>query len=123
MASTTRSRVIQGTVAVLLLLAVLTFAYIQSMKPLLQLGVGYGARVACGCRYFGNRPLASCAADFEPGMESIRLKEDPATRSVTAYVPLIASRTARFDPVLGCQPDPLAGEGWTVRHGADTSTR
>ncbi len=115
MATSTRSRIVQAVVAVLLLLAVAAFASVQSLKPVLQLGVGYGARVACGCRFIGNRPLASCAADFEPGMEAIRLSEDAAARSVTASVPLLASRTARFDPVLGCQPDPLEGEGWTVR--------
>ncbi|MFX6907644.1 hypothetical protein ABTH77_20540, partial [Acinetobacter baumannii] len=67
----------------------------------------YAARVGCGCRFIGNRPLASCYHDFEPGMEPIRLSENAAAKSVTAYVPLIASRTARLDPVLGCQPDPL----------------
>lgn len=114
--ATTRSRTIQATVAIVLLLTVLAFAYLQSLRPVLQLGVGYGARVACGCRFIGNRPLASCTADFEPGMEAIRLSEDAAARTVTAFVPLLASRTARFDPVLGCQPEPLEGEGWTVRH-------
>ena len=78
------------------------FAYRQ--KPLLELGVGYGARVACGCRYIGNRSLADCKKDFEPGMELIQLSENTATKSVRASVPLIASRTARYDPVLGCQP-------------------
>ncbi|MEY3986548.1 MAG: hypothetical protein RLZ59_1993 [Pseudomonadota bacterium] len=81
------------------------FAYRQ--KPLLELGVGYGARVACGCRYIGNRSLADCKKDFEPGMELIQLSEDTATKSVRASVPLIASRTARYDPLLGCQPEPL----------------
>lgn len=81
------------------------FAYRQ--KPLLELGVGYGARVACGCRYIGNRSLADCKKDFEPGMELIQLSEDTATKSVRASVPLIASRTARYDPLLGCQPGPL----------------
>ncbi len=81
------------------------FAYRQ--KPLLELGVGYGARVACGCRYIGNRSLADCKKDFEPGMELIQLSENTATKSVRASVPLIASRTARYDPVLGCQPEPF----------------
>ena len=81
------------------------FAYRQ--KPLLELGVGYGARVAFGCRYIGNRSLADCKKDFEPGMELIQLSEDTATKSVRASVPLIASRTARYDPLLGCQPEPL----------------
>lgn len=82
-------------------------AYADRVRPQLELGVGYAARVACACRYIGNRPIGSCRADFEPGMEPIRLADDPARRAVTASVPLIASRTARFDPLLGCQPDPL----------------
>jgi hypothetical protein len=83
------------------------YAYALSQKPLLELGVGYGARVACGCRYIGNRPLSDCAKDFEPGMEAIRLSDDPATKTVTASVPLLVSRSATFDPVLGCQPTEL----------------
>lgn len=117
--TTARSRILQATLAVALLLAVAAFAFVQQMRPLLQLGVGYGARVACGCRFIGNRPLASCAADFEPGMEAIRLSEDLSEGTVTASVPLIASRTARFDPVLGCQPDPLEEDGWAVQYPAD----
>ena len=83
---------------------------VQAKRPQLELGVGYAARVACGCRYFSNRPLAQCRDDFEVGMAPIRLKEDAAARTVTAYVPLIAHRTVRFDPVLGCQPAPFRGE-------------
>ena len=81
--------------------------YVRAMTPKLQLGVGYAARVACGCRYMGGRPLASCYKDFEPGMELIRLKEDAGARAITAYVPLVAHRIVRFDPVLGCQPEPF----------------
>lgn len=121
--SSSRSRAVQIALALGLLLAVAAFAFVQQMTPLLQLGVGYGARVACACRYLGNRPLNSCTADFEPGMEAIRLTEDRAAKSVTASVPLIASRTARFDPLLGCQPEPLDGAGWTVRHDIDTPDR
>ena len=84
--------------------------YVRAMTPKLELGVGYAARVACGCRWMGNRPLESCYRDFEPGMEPIRLKEDAAAKAITAYVPLIASRTVRFDPVLGCQPEPFRGK-------------
>jgi hypothetical protein len=83
------------------------YAYAQSQKPLLELGVGYGARVACGCRYIGNRPIGDCYKDFEPGMEIIQLSDDVKTKTVTAYVPLLTSRSARFDPVLGCQPEAL----------------
>ncbi len=93
-----------------LLLVTLLFAaglYAWRQKPLLELGVGYGARVACGCRYIGKRSLADCHKDFEPGMALIQLSEDAANKSIRASVPLIASRTVRFDPILGCQAEPL----------------
>jgi hypothetical protein len=93
--------------AVVLLVVLLLAIYAWSQKPKLQLGVGYGARVACGCRYIENRPLASCYKDFEPGMEVIRLSDEPKTRTVTASVPLLVSRSVRFDSELGCQPESL----------------
>jgi hypothetical protein len=96
-----------GLGAVTLLAASGLYAYAKSQKPLLELGVGYAARVACGCRYIGNRPLTDCRKDFEPGMEQIRLSENAATKTVTASVPLIASRSATYDDVLGCQPEAL----------------
>jgi hypothetical protein len=90
------------------------FAYARAMTPKLELGVGYAARVACGCRYQGNRALGSCYKDFESGMAPIRLSDDPATRTVTAYVPLIASRSARYEPILGCQPARFEGKPLTI---------
>jgi hypothetical protein len=94
-----------GAGALLIIGAGGAYAYAQSQKPLLSLGVGYGARVACGCRYIENRPLSDCTKDFEPGMEPIRLSENPKTKTITASVPLLVSRSARFDPLLGCQPE------------------
>jgi hypothetical protein len=102
-------RIAAGLIFILAALAVAAFVYARSQKPLLQLGVGYGARVACGCRYIGNRSLADCKKDFEPGMELIQLSEDAATKTVTASVPLIASRSARYDPVLGCEVEKFGG--------------
>lgn len=93
--------------AILVAAAMAVAVYARSQKPKLELGVGYGARVACGCRYIENRPLASCYKDFEPGMEVIRLRDDPKKRTVTASVPLLVSRSVQFDPELGCQPEPL----------------
>lgn len=98
-----------GAGGVIFLLAGAAYGYAYSQKPLLDVGVGYGVRVACGCRHIGNRPLEDCYKDFEPGMELIRLTEDARTKTVTASVPLIASRSARFDPVLGCQPEKFRG--------------
>jgi hypothetical protein len=100
-------RITSALIFTLVALAIAAFFYARSQKPLLEVGVGYGARVACGCRYIGNRSLADCKKDFEPGMELIRLSEDAATKTVTASVPLLASRSARFDPVLGCQPEAI----------------
>jgi hypothetical protein len=99
-----RTILIGGSAGLLIALGA-AYAYGQSQKPLLELGVGYAARVACGCRYIGNRPIVDCRKDFEPGMEPIMLSDDPKTKTVTAYVPLITSRSATLDPVLGCQPN------------------
>lgn len=89
--------------------AIAAYALIASRRPQLELGVGYAARVACGCHYIGGRPLGDCHKDFEPGMEPIRLADDPATKTITASVPLIAARKVRYDAVLGCQPERFAG--------------
>jgi len=100
-----------------LLLALLAAAliYARSLTPQLALATGYAARVACACRYIGHRDLRSCRTDFEPGMEAVRLSEDPTTKTVTAYVPLIARRSATYDPVLGCQAEPFRGTPLKVR--------
>jgi hypothetical protein len=96
-----------GSAALITLAAGGAYAYARSQKPLLELGVGYGARVACGCRYIGNRPLSDCYKDFEPGMEPVSLSENAETKTITASVPLLVSRSATYDPVLGCQPEKL----------------
>ena len=94
-------------IGLVVLLAIAVVLYALSQKPKLELGVGYGARVACGCRYIEHRPLANCTKDFEPGMEVIRLSDDPKTNTVTASVPLLTSRSVRFDSEPGCQPEPF----------------
>jgi hypothetical protein len=102
--------ILSGFTAITVIGAGAVYAYAQSQKPLLDLGVGYAARVACGCRYIGNRTIGDCYKDFEPGMEPITLSDDPATKTVTASVPLIVSRSVRFDPLLGCQAEPFAAQ-------------
>ena len=103
-------RILLGVVVVLGLTLGAGFWYVRAHAAQLQLGVGYAARVACACRYIGGRDLKSCYKDFEPGMEPITLTDDTAARTVTASVPLIASRSVKFDPVLGCQPEPFKGK-------------
>jgi len=102
-------RIAFGALLILFASLIAAWLYARSITPQIELGVGYGARVACACRYIGNRDLKSCYKDFEPGMEQISLKDDPATKTVTAYVPLLASRSVRFDPILGCQAEPFKG--------------
>lgn len=70
-----------------------------------DLAAGYIAHVVCSCRYVGNRDMPSCETDREPGTEIVRVTDDTARRRVTASVPLLASRTARFDPEYGCTLD------------------
>ncbi len=70
-----------------------------------ELAAGYLAHVVCSCRYVGNRDMPSCETDREPGTEIVTVTDDPARRQVTASVPLLASRTARYDPEFGCALD------------------
>ena len=70
-----------------------------------ELGAGYIAHVVCSCRYVGNRDMASCKTDFEPGTEIVSVEEDAGARRITASVPLLASRSATFDPEYGCALD------------------
>lgn len=105
-----------GAAVLLVALVASLLLYARAMRPQLELGVGYAARVACACRYIGNRSLGDCRKDFEPGMELIRLSEHAEAKSVTASVPLLTSRTARLDPVLGCQPERYTGAEYRVRY-------
>ncbi|EQB10078.1 hypothetical protein L288_04845 [Sphingobium quisquiliarum P25] len=71
-----------------------------------EVGAGYGARVACACRYVEGRTMDSCRTDKEPGMALVTLADRPESRSVRASVPLLASRSAQYRPGWGCLLDP-----------------
>ncbi|MDQ2893903.1 MAG: hypothetical protein M3R64_12565 [Pseudomonadota bacterium] len=111
-----RQLLLWSLLAVVLIVGGAAYAWVRVHRAQLELGVGYAARVGCGCRYMAGRPLKDCHKDFEPGMEPIRLSENPATRTITASVPLIARRSVRYDPVLGCQPAPFEGTPLIVPH-------
>ena len=70
-----------------------------------QLAAGYIAHVTCSCRFVSGRDMASCDSDREPGTEVVQVSEDTANRTITAKVPLLSRRTARFDPEYGCTLD------------------
>lgn len=84
------------------LLALFLVWKFPSFKAQAELGSAYAARVGCSCRYVQGRGLDSCQSDFEPGMEMVSLSEDPATKTITASVPLLASRSARYAGASGC---------------------
>jgi hypothetical protein len=84
------------------LLAIFAIWKFPSFKAQAELGSAYAARVGCSCRYVEGRSLESCQSDFVPGMEMISLSEDPATKTVTGSVPLLASRSARYAGASGC---------------------
>ena len=80
-------------------------ALVWFWKPLdawAQLGASYGARLGCPCRYIAGRELSDCRSDFEPGMGLVFLSEDAEDKSVTAWVPLLASQTAIYREGQGC---------------------
>ena len=70
-----------------------------------EVASGYVAHVVCSCRYVGNRDMPSCETDLEPGMDIVTITDDPVKRKVTGSVPLLASRTATYDPEYGCSLD------------------
>jgi hypothetical protein len=90
----------------LALAAVFAIWKFPSFKAQAELGSAYAARVGCSCRYVQGRNLESCQSDFEPGMEMVSLAEDPATRTITGSVPLLASRSARYAGPSGCLLNP-----------------
>ncbi len=89
-----------------LLLVVLIVWQLPSWRAQAQAGAAYGARIGCSCRYVQGRDLASCETDFEPGMELVSIADEPEMRGVTASVPLLASRRARYAGKSGCILDP-----------------
>jgi hypothetical protein len=95
-----------GCLPWLIVLAVLLTGFaiwkFPSFKAQAELGSAYAARVGCSCRYVQGRSLESCQSDFEPGMEMVSVSEDPATKTVTGSVPLLASRSARYAGASGC---------------------
>ncbi len=102
-----RWRIAAGLVAGLLLIALAGYAVLKrgSTGRRADLAAGYVAHVVCSCRYVGHRDLKSCATDFEPGMEIVRMSDDPAARRITAWVPLLAQHTATYSPDYGCALD------------------
>lgn len=100
--------------AILLALGALALAlgwfYATPIAGYASTGAAFGARTACACRYLAGRELSDCKKDFEPGMAVVFLSDDPDAKSVTAWVPLLASDTARYVDGYGCVLDRWRGQ-------------
>lgn len=90
-------------------LALLGWLYREPLYGYAETGAAVGARNTCACRYIAGRSLKDCKKDFEPKMEAVFLSDDEDARSVTGYVPLIASETARYRKGYGCVLEPWDG--------------
>lgn len=91
--------------AALLPLALLVWNW-NALRAHAQVGAAFGARVTCSCRYVEGRSMDSCRGDKEPGMWAVSLKDLPESKSVSAAVPLLASRTAHYRKGWGCLLEP-----------------
>ena len=87
-------------------LAALGWFYRTPLYGYAETGAAVGARNTCACRYVAGRSLKDCKKDFEPRMEAVFLSDNEDAKSVTGYVPLIASETARYRKGYGCVLDP-----------------
>ena len=96
----------QVLLALVVLVAGVTWFYREPIAGYTETGTAFGARTACSCRYIAGRGLEDCEKDFEPGMEVVFLSEDAEAKSVTARVPLIASATATYREGFGCLLEP-----------------
>ncbi len=100
---TSRKKIAAYLALALLLMAILWLAFnFSSIRAKAQLGVAYGAHIACSCRYIAGRDMKSCQSDMEPGTEMVTLTDDPAHKRVTASVPLLASAVAERRGKFGC---------------------
>jgi hypothetical protein len=98
-------RALLWTVVLLAAAAAIGYAAARAkIGPRADVAAGYMARVTCSCRYVGGRDMASCRTDAEPGMEIVTVSEAAASKTITARVPLLASRSARyFTPINGVE--------------------
>jgi hypothetical protein len=95
-------------VALVLVLAAaaLGWFYRAPLYGFAETGAAVGARNTCACRYIAGRSLKDCKKDFEPRMEAVFLRDHEDRKSVTGFVPLIASETATYRKGYGCVLEP-----------------
>lgn len=85
---------------VLLAVAVVAGAAWGRLERSADVGAGYVAKELCSCMFVGGRSLESCRPDVPASMDRVRAEALPD--GVRGYVPLLADRTARYEPGFGC---------------------
>jgi hypothetical protein len=71
--------------------------------PAAEIGAGFVAKQMCSCLFVGGRDYSACRSDLMPEMDSVR--SERLADGVHAWVPLLASRSARFREGSGCTLD------------------
>ncbi len=95
-------------VAILLLALVVVYLAIQFpvFKKKAELGSAYAAQVGCSCHCIEGRSIGSCETDMESAAWMVSMTADDSAGTVTGSVPILASRTAKYDGLMGCQMQP-----------------
>ena len=93
------------TLALLALGALLAAAVLARIRlaPQAEIGVGFVAKQVCSCIFVGGRDEAACRLDLGPDLAPVRSEQ--LADGVHAWVPLLASRNARFREGTGCTLD------------------
>ena len=84
------------------LLAAAAVARIR-LAPQADIGAGFVAKQVCSCIFVGGRDEQACRSDLGPELEPVR--SERLTDGVHAWVPLLASRSARYREGTGCTLD------------------
>ncbi|MXP26533.1 hypothetical protein GRI39_10825 [Altererythrobacter indicus] len=99
-----RPRIPWVQIALVVILAVggLLFVYWAPVREAAQAGTSYSAHLTCSCRFLAGREAGDCASQLADGSDFVFTSTDEHDRSVTAYVPLVASQTATYREGYGC---------------------
>lgn len=92
-------------IAIVLLVMIAVYLAIQFpvFQKKAELGSAYAAQVGCSCYFIEGRSIPSCETDLEEAAWMVSMTNDDSEGTVTGSVPLLASRKAKIDPIMGCQ--------------------
>lgn len=93
------------TIALLALGALLVAGAIarSRLAPRADVGAGFVAKQLCSCVFVGGRELEACQLDLRPDLSPVRFER--RADGIDAWLPLLASRSARFREGSGCTLD------------------